>query len=106
LLDIEAIRAINPQRGAMEQLTAIVHIDREKHGVVGFKDVTDKEFWIQGHMPGFPLMPGVVMCECIAQIAGYYARKYQILGGEFVGFGGMDNVRFRSPVFPNSRLIL
>lgn len=106
LVDIEGIRLVNPQRGAMEQLTAIVHIDREKHGVVGFKDVTENEFWISGHMPGFPLMPGVVMCEAIAQLAGYYARKYEILGGEFIGFGGMDNVRFRAPVFPNSRLVM
>jgi 3-hydroxyacyl-[acyl-carrier-protein] dehydratase len=106
LFDIEGIRRVNPQRNQMEQLTGVVHVDRERHGVVGFKDVTENEFWVTGHMPGFPLMPGVVMCECIAQLAGFYARKYDILGGEFVGFGGMDEVRFRAPVFPNSRLIL
>ena len=106
LMDIEAIRRVNPQRNQMEQLTGVVHVDRERHGIVGFKDVTENEFWVTGHMPGFPLMPGVVMCECIAQLAGFYARKYEILGGDFIGFGGMDEVRFRAPVFPNSRLIL
>ena len=59
-----------------------------------------------GHMPGFPLMPGVVMCECAAQLAGFYARKYNILGGDYVGFGGMNDVKFRFPVFPGDRLVL
>lgn len=106
IYDIEEIRQVNPQRGAMEHLTAIVHIDPTTHLVVGYKDVTDNEFWAAGHMPGFPLMPGVIMCEAIAQLAGFYARKYKLLAGSFVGFGGMNEVRFRSPVFPNSRLIL
>ena len=106
LHNIDEIRQVNPQRGDMEHLTAIVHIDPPTHLVVGYKDVTDKEFWCAGHMPGFPLMPGVIMCEAIAQLAGFYARKYKLLQGSFVGFGGMNEVRFRAPVFPNSRLIL
>jgi 3-hydroxyacyl-[acyl-carrier-protein] dehydratase len=106
LFDIEAIRQINPQRFQMEQLTAIVHVDTEHHGVVGYKDLTMEEFWVAGHMPGFPLMPGVVMCEAAAQLAGFYAAKYKLLGGDFVGFGGMDEIRFRVPVFPPCRLVL
>jgi 3-hydroxyacyl-[acyl-carrier-protein] dehydratase len=106
LYGLPEIRKVNPQRHEMEQLTGILYIDREKNGIVGFKDVTDEEFWIQGHMPGFPLMPGVILCECAAQLAGFYARKFQILGGDFLGFGGMSEVRFRSPVFPGSRLVL
>jgi 3-hydroxyacyl-[acyl-carrier-protein] dehydratase len=104
--DIEAIRRVNPQRNQMEQLTAVVHVDTEHHGVVGYKDITMEEFWVPGHMPGFPLMPGVVMCEAAAQLAGFYASKYKLLGGDFVGFGGMDEIRFRIPVFPPCRLIL
>lgn len=106
VFSLEDIRRVNPQRHAMEQLTAIVHVDPENHGIVGYKDVTDKEFWVSGHMPGFPLMPGVILCECAAQLAGFYARKYGILGGDFLGFGGMQDVRFRYPVFPGNRLIL
>lgn len=103
---LDDIRRINSQRHEMEQLTAIVHIDRENQGLVGYKDITDHEFWIAGHMPGFPLMPGVILCECAAQLAGFYARKYNLLGGDYLGFGGMNNVRFRKPVFPNCRLVI
>lgn len=106
LYDLQEIRKINPQRHAMEQLTAVVHIDPPNHGIVGFKDVTEDEFWTTGHMPSFPLMPGVILCECAAQLAGFYARKYDILGGDYLGFGGMNTVRFRRPVFPNCRLVL
>lgn len=106
VFDIEAIRRVNPQRNQMEQLTAIVYIDNANHGLVGYKDVTEDEFWIAGHMPGFPLMPGVVMCECAAQLASFYAKKYELLGGDFLGFGGMDEIRFREAVYPKCRLIL
>ena len=107
LFDLEAIRAVNPQRFEMEQLTAVVHVDEEGLGIVGYKDVTDEEFWVRGHMPDFPLMPGVVLCECAAQLAGFFARKFDLLGaGDFLGFGGMSDVKFRRPVYPGQRLVL
>ena len=104
--DLDEIRKVNPQRHEMEQLTAVLTVDRESQSLAGYKDLSDNEFWITGHMPGFPLMPGVVMCECAAQLAGFYARKYNVLGGDYVGFGGMNDVKFRYPVFPGDRLVL
>ncbi|HAA52957.1 MAG TPA: beta-hydroxyacyl-ACP dehydratase [Planctomycetaceae bacterium] len=104
--DLDEIRKVNPQRHEMEQLTAVLTVDRESQSLAGYKDLGDNEFWITGHMPGFPLMPGVVMCECAAQLAGFYARKYNVLGGDYVGFGGMNDVKFRYPVFPGDRLVL
>jgi len=106
LYDLEAIRRVNPQRDAMEQLTGIVHVDPSQHLIVGFKDLSPNEFWIRGHMPGYPLMPGVLMCECAAQLGGFYARSQKLIDGDYVGFGGIDEVRFRAPVFPGDRLIL
>ena len=106
LYDLNDIRRVNPQRHEMEQLTAVVDIDAEGRRALGYKDVTDEEFWVTGHMPGFPLMPGVILCECAAQLAAFYARKEKLLGGDYLGFGGMTDVRFRRPVFPGCRLIL
>lgn len=106
IFDIEAIRRVNPQRNQMEHLTAVVWVDEPTHSLIGYKEITDNEFWIPGHMPGFPLMPGVIMCEAAAQLASFYAQKYRLLGGDFVGFGGMEAVRFRKPVYPGCRLIL
>src|ERR1700677_3562329 len=103
---IEEIRKINQQRYEMEQLTAIVYVDQPGNGLIGYKDITSNEFWVRGHMPEFPLMPGVVLCECAAQLAGFFARKYELLEGDFLGFGGMDEVRFRAPVFVGDRLLI
>jgi 3-hydroxyacyl-[acyl-carrier-protein] dehydratase len=104
--DQEAIRRVNPQRFAMEQLTAIVRIDPEQKLIAGYKDVRPDEFWVEGHMPDYPLMPGVLMCEAAAQLCSYYMSQIWLLEGDFIGFGGMENVRFRSPVRPGDRLVL
>ena len=101
--DVDEIRRHNPQRHQMEQLTAIVVDDVERGICVGYKDTSDDEFWVTGHMPGMPLMPGVVMCESAAQVCSYHAHRHDLLGG-MVGFGGMDNVRFRGVVKPGDRL--
>src|SRR5215472_4710000 len=97
--DKEAIRAVNPQRYEMEQLSAIVHVDTEQGIIAGYKDVRPDEFWVRGHMPGDPLLPGVLMCEAAAQLASFYIVKYSgILFGNFIAFGGLEDVRFRAPV--------
>ncbi len=106
IADIDEIRRYNPQRFEMEQLTAIVVDDLEQGICVGYKDLTDHEFWVAGHMPGMPLMPGVIMCEIAAQLCSYFAHKHNLLGDGIVGFGGLDNVRFRGLVRPGDRLII
>jgi 3-hydroxyacyl-[acyl-carrier-protein] dehydratase len=102
--DVEVIRRYNPQRFEMEQLTAIVYENADNHRCVGYKQTTASDFWVRGHMPGIPLMPGVVMCEAAAQLASYYTQKYDLLGSEMVGFGGLEDVRFRDVVVPGDRL--
>lgn len=98
LMDVNQINEINPQRFEMQQLTAIAHIDTSINLIVGYKDVTDDEFWVRGHMPGFPLMPGVIMCESAAQLIGLYSKKHLLVAGSFIVFSGMDEVRFRGQV--------
>src|SRR3984957_19455583 len=104
--DKEELRRVNPQRFEMEQLDAIPHMDREQHIIIGYKDVRDDEFWVRGHMPGYPLLPGVLMCEAAAQLCSYYVVTQGMMQGEFLGFGGLENVRFRAPVRPGDRLLL
>lgn len=98
LMDVNQINEINPQRFEMQQLSAIVHIDTASNLIVGYKDVTDDEFWVRGHMPGFPLMPGVIMCEAAAQLIGLYSKKHLLVAGSFIVFSGMEEVRFRGQV--------
>jgi 3-hydroxyacyl-[acyl-carrier-protein] dehydratase len=106
LVDLEGIREANPQRFEMEQLTAIVRIDPAERLIVGYKDMTDKEFWVRGHMPDYPLMPGVLMCEAAAQLASYLVHTMKINEGTFMGFAGLEDVRFRGKVKPGDRLLL
>jgi 3-hydroxyacyl-[acyl-carrier-protein] dehydratase len=104
--DQEAIRKVNPQRFEMEQLTAVVLFDPEEQVVVAYKDLTEDDFWVRGHMPGYPLMPGVIMCEAAAQLCSYYSTAIHLLKDGFLGFGGMEDVRFRGQVRPGQRLVI
>ncbi len=105
--DLDEIRRCNPQRFEMEQLTAIVFDDFKHMICAGYKDITENEFWVRGHMPGMPLMPGVLICEAAAQMCSYYAHKHHLLGEcKVVGFGGLEEVRFRDPVRVGDRLVV
>lgn len=106
LADAEEIRRYNPQRFEMEQLTAVVFDDIENGISVGYKDITPEEFWVRGHMPGMPLLPGVMMCEAAAQLSSYHVQKHNLMGGAMLGFGGLDEVRFRGMVVPGDRLVV
>jgi len=105
LFDREAIGRVNPQRFEMQHLDGILWFDKENFLILGYKDVTESEFWVRGHIPGRPLMPGVIMVEAGAQLSSFFVK--QIYGVEgFVGFGGIDSARFRSVVEPPQRLLL
>ena len=104
--DSEEIRRYNPQRYEMEQLTAVVYEDAESIVAVGYNDLADDAFWVRGHMPGMPLMPGVLICESAAQLSSYMVVKYDLLGSRLIGFGGLSEVRFRGIVRPGDRLVI
>jgi 3-hydroxyacyl-[acyl-carrier-protein] dehydratase len=103
--DIEEIRRYNPQRYEMEHLTAICYENVARNICVGYKDLKPDEFWARGHMPNMPLMPGVIMCEAAAQVASYYSHKYKLMEG-VIGFGGLEEVRFRGVVRPGDRFVI
>ncbi|MGL4462004.1 MAG: 3-hydroxyacyl-ACP dehydratase FabZ family protein [Planctomycetia bacterium] len=106
VLDQEGIRKILPQRFEMEHLTAITLLDSDRHLIAGYKDVRDDEFWVRGHLPGYPLLPGVLICEAAAQLSTVYSSYFRIAVADFIGFGGMEDVRFRGVVRPGDRLVL
>ena len=101
----EYIREINPQRGDMEQLNAIVYANPDQGQIIGRKDVKADEFWVPGHIPGRPLYPGVLMMEAAAQVSCFYTKKYVGWPG-FIGFGGVGETKFRAEVKPGDTLII
>jgi 3-hydroxyacyl-[acyl-carrier-protein] dehydratase len=107
LIGIEQIRAVNPHRHEFEMLTGIVHVDPKQHLIVGFKDMRDTDFWVRGHMPGYPLFPGVLMCEAAAQLCGFYYVSQKVGDeGVLMGLGGIDEARFHRAVRPGERLVM
>ncbi len=106
LADQAAIRKENMHRFEMEMLTGILYEDFENMLCVGYLDVSPDAFWVRGHMPGYPIMPGVLICESAAQLASYYAKKLDYLDHGIMGFGGLDNVKFRGQVRPGDRMVL
>jgi 3-hydroxyacyl-[acyl-carrier-protein] dehydratase len=103
--DRTVISQVNPQAYEMSQLDVIVWHDLPQMLCLGYKDVTDKEFWFRGHIPGRPIMPGVIMIECAAQLCSFFMRQIYGLKG-FIGFSGIDETKFRETVIPGNRLYL
>ena len=104
---IDEIRAVNPHRFEMEMVTAIVMLDPARKLIVGYKDVAEDEFWARGHMPGYPLLPGVLMCEAAAQLCCYYTVTQKVCDpGALMGLGGVEDTRFLRPVRPGDRLVM
>ena len=105
VFDRDSILGVNAQSYEMQQLDGILWYDKEKRLVLGYKDVTDKEFWVRGHIPGRPLMPAVIMVESAAQLLSFFVKKiYEIEA--FIGFAGIEGAKFRYPVVPGERLYL
>ncbi len=88
-----------PHRGAMFLLDGIVWHNSVMSEGVAVKHVRDDEFWVPGHIPGRPLMPGVLMIECGAQLASYLYYKRSGVNW-FAGFTRIEDVEFRGQVVP------
>jgi len=105
IFDKEAIGKVNPQRFEMQHLDGILWYDKKKFLILGYKDVTEDEFWVRGHIPGRPVMPAVIMVEAAAQLLSFFVKQIYAESG-FIGFTTIDSAKFRSAVEPGKRLYL
>lgn len=103
--DREAIMKLNPQRFEFQLLDGVLLADREKNVFAGFHDVRADAFWVRGHIPGRPLFPGVLMIESAAQLCSFMFYAH-FPGSGFLGFAGVDGVKFRGAVVPPRRLVI
>lgn len=101
----QEIHQLLPHRHPFALVDRIIdYVPGEK--AVGIKNVTFNEPFFPGHIPNFPLMPGVLMVEAMAQVGGIILVQLPGMSGKFFAFAGIDKVRFRRPVTPGDRLIM
>ena len=104
ILDINAIQAILPHRYPFLLVDAIEEMERWKH-IVGIKNVTINEHFFQGHFPGKPIMPGVLIIESMAQTGGLLLlQEVKDREKKLLYFVAIDDARFRRPVVPGDQL--
>src|SRR5437660_5597430 len=103
MLDIEAIREFLPHRYPMLLVDRILEIEPDKRAV-GLKNVTINEDFFNGHFPGQAMMPGVLILEAMAQVAGALLLSIPESKNKLAVIASMENARFRKPVVPGDAL--
>jgi 3-hydroxyacyl-[acyl-carrier-protein] dehydratase len=105
VFNTQQIHELLPHRYPFALVDRIIeYIPGEK--AVGLKNVTYNEPFFPGHIPGLPLMPGVLIVESMAQVGGVVLTQLPDMKGKFFAFAGIDKVRFRRPVVPGDQLIM
>lgn len=105
-IDIRGILELLPHRYPFILVDRVIDFDRGKN-IIGLKNVSMGEPFFQGHFPGEPVMPGVLILEGMAQVGGLlaYLSAPDMIGEKLVYFAGLDKVRFRRIVRPGDQLI-
>ena len=103
-LDINKIMEILPHRYPFLLVDRILEISENK--IVAIKNVTRNEQFFNGHFPEFPIMPGVLQIEALAQAAGIYVLRAPEQKGKLGFFASIEKARFKRPVVPGDQLRL
>jgi beta-hydroxyacyl-ACP dehydratase FabZ len=104
MIDVNEILKILPHRYPFLLVDKILELELSQR-IVGIKNVTINEPFFQGHFPGFPIMPGVLMIEAMAQVAAILAFKSRKgEEGDLILLAGVDKAKFRGGVFPGDTL--
>ena len=102
-MDIQAIRDILPHRYPMLLVDRIEELEEDR--IVGIKNVTANEPFFEGHFPNFPVMPGVLIIEAMAQVAGVLVlNSIPDRHSKLVLLASVDEAKFRKPVLPGDQL--
>ena len=105
MLDINQIKEIIPHRYPFLLIDKILEVEEGKRAV-GIKNVTANEEFFNGHFPDFPVMPGVLIVEALAQVGAVAMLKKEENRGRLAFFAGIDNCRFKRQVKPGDTLRL
>ena len=103
-LDVTTIQKILPHRYPFLLVDRIVECSEKR--VVGIKNVTINEAFFQGHFPGMPIMPGVLIIEAMAQTGGVGALNVKENLGKLAFFMSIKEAKFRKPVVPGDQLVM
>lgn len=105
MLTAEQIQAILPHRYPFLMIDRILEVEEGKRAV-GIKNVTINEEFFNGHFPGYPVMPGVLIVEALAQVGAVAMLQKEENKGRLAFFAGIDNCRFKRQVTPGDTLRL
>lgn len=105
MLDINEIKEIIPHRYPFLLIDKITEVEDGKRAV-GLKNVTANEEFFNGHFPDYPVMPGVLIVEALAQVGAVAMLKPEENRGKLAFFAGIDNCRFKRQVKPGDQLRL